>query len=138
MNLKDDIFFKECDFNTILSFANSQTEKTRALRQNSNLKNAPYPLTKNFLQSYYNSRPFSNLKNTFKNVNCAADVYSYFVMTYGFNVGSSGTGTASAAGQSSGLNPFSPFKIDLGFNFGSTGLLLWLLIAGLVVYKVTK
>ena len=135
--LRDDIFYKQCDFDIILSFANSESEKQRARSQNINVKNAPYPLTKNFLQQYYLSKDYSNLKNTFKDVNCAADVYSFFVMTYGLKVGSNSNG-ASGAGQSSGLNPFSPVKVDLGFNFGSFGSWLWILLIGFGIYKATK
>lgn len=136
--IKDDPFYKECDFNIILSFANSDAEKRRAVYQNKNLKSAPYPLTKNFLQSYYSNAAFSNLKKTFNNINCAADVYSFFVMSFGYREGS-GTSTGGASGaQSSGLNPFSPVKVDLGFTFGSFGVWLWILLIGIGVYKLTK
>lgn len=135
--LRDDPFYKECSFDVILSFANSETEKQRAKKQNSNLKLVAYPLTKNFLQTYYLSTNFSNLKKTFTDINCAADVYSYFVMSYGYKTGTN-SGGASGAGQSSGLNPFSPFKVDLGFNFGSFGSWLWIILLGYGIYKATK
>jgi len=136
-NLKDDNYNLECDFNTVLNFANSQNGIANAMRINKNINPGLYPLTELALKNYYNSSNYSNLKKTFKRVNCAADVYSYFVQSYGLTAGN-GTITGGAAGaNSSGLNPFSPFKLDLGFNLGGISWLWWL-VAGVIIYKVAK
>lgn len=127
---------RECSFDIILAYANNDAERNRAIRLNRNIKNAVYPLTKNYLQNIYNGSDYSNLKKSFVDVNCAADVYSYFIMSYGKAEGSQeGSKYASGAG-SSGLNPFGLFDADLGFNFGGYAFWLWLLIAGVVIYKV--
>jgi len=137
MKLNDDIFYLECGFAELLPFINSATEKNRAMTFNRKIKASFYPLTKSVLQNHYLNTNYSNLKKTFKSVDCAADVYSYFVQTYGMPVGSS-SGTSGAAGaNSSGLDPFGFTNLDLGFNLGRFSW-LWFLLAGLVVYKVTK
>lgn len=137
INLKDDNFSLECDYNTILNFANSQNGIASAMRINKNINPGLYPLTEIALKNYYNSSNYSNLKKTFKNIDCAADVYSYFVQSYGVQFGS-GTEPGGAAGaNSSGLNPFGLFNLDLGFNLGGISWLWWL-VAGVIVYKVAK
>lgn len=137
MRLKDDIFYLECGFAELLPFINSATEKSRAITFNRKIKSSFYPLTKQFLQNYYLTTNYAELKKSFKSVDCAADVYSYFVQTYGMPVGSP-SGTSGAAGaNSSGLGPFGLVDLDLGFNLGQFSW-LWLLLAGLVIYKVTK
>jgi len=136
-NLKDINYSLECDFNTVLNYANSQSGIANAIQINKNINPGLYPLTELALKNYYNSSNYSNLKKTFKNANCAADVYSYFVQSYGLKAGN-GTATSGAAGaNSSGLNPFSPFKLDLGFNLGGVSWLWWL-VAGVIIYKVAK
>jgi len=130
MKLRDDIFYLECGFPELLPFINSATEKNRAINFNRKIKASLYPLTKIFLQQHYLNTNYSNLKKTYKNVDCAADVYSYFISSYGQPVGSS-TGTPGATGaNSSGLNPFFGADVNLGFNFGSLGSWLWLLLIG--------
>jgi hypothetical protein len=130
MKLNDDIFYLECDFSVLLPFMNSQTEKMRVLNFNKKIKSSFYPLTKSFLQDYYLKTNYSHLKKSFKNVNCAADVYSYFVQTYGMPVGTSIGGNGAASANSSGLNPFFGAGVDLGFNLGSIGSWLWLFLLG--------
>jgi len=138
MKLNDDIYYLECDFETVLRFANSATEKRRVLSFNRKIRSSFYPLTKSVLQNHYLNTNYTELKNTFKNVDCAADVYSYFVQTYGMPVGSPSGSSGAAGANSSGLNPFFGAGVDLGFNFGAVGSYFWLLLAGLVIYKVSK
>lgn len=134
--LKDELLYFQCDWTIILNFANSLEEKSRAYNQNKLLKNAPYPLTKNFLQNYYNTTNFK-AKESMKPVSCAAPVYSYFVQTYGFKEGE-GTGGGNAIGATSdpsyGFNPFGLIP----FNFSILPWWLWLALAGVVIYKVQK
>lgn len=110
-------FTLECDFNKILIFANSNAEKNRAISQNKNVRSAPYPLTREFLINYYNSTNFY-LKQFYKNSNCASDVYSYFVATYGATsqysggTGSQASGAQTGGGSSLGLNPFFGLKLQ--------------------------
>lgn len=126
----------ECRFPVLLNFVNSSVEISRVTRLNKNISRALYPLTENFLKNYYSSTNYSNLKKTFKNGNCAADVYSYFVMSYGF-VNGTGSNSGASGANSSGLNPFGLVNADLGFNLGGLSWLWWLAI-GFVVYKVVK
>jgi hypothetical protein len=126
--LKEDIFYLECNFETLLPFINSEAEKRRVLSFNKNIKSSFYPITQKALQDYYLNTNYSNLKKSFKSVNCAADVYSYFVQSYGMRVGSSSGNEYATGGQSSGLNPFFGINADLGFNFGSFGSWLWLIL----------
>ena len=131
-------FALECDYVALLSFINSTTEKNKAIRFNRNIKSSLYPLTENFLRSVYLNTNYSNLKNTYSNINCAAQVYSYFLMSYGKTNGNGATTTTGATGaNSSGLNPFGFINADLGFNLGGLSWLWWLIIAA-GVYKVVK
>lgn len=127
----------ECDFSKLLPFINSQNEIDRAVKFNRYVKKSFYPLDEKFLKEYYNKTDFANLKKTFKNINCAADVYSYFLMSYGFKVGSEiGSDFASGA-NSSGLNPLFGINADLGFNLGAFSW-LWLLILAAGIYVIKK
>ena len=124
-----DNYSKECDFAILLPYINSSVEKSRARILNKNVSLSLYPLTKNYLVNHYLNTNYSNLKKSFSNVNCAADVYSYFIQSYGYRIGTGSDATASSA-QSSGLNPFFGVNADLGFNFGSIGSYLWLILIG--------
>jgi hypothetical protein len=131
-------FTLECDYATLLNFINTPVEKNRAIRYNRNIKASLYPLTENFLRSVYLNTDYSNLKDTYNNINCAAGVYSYFLMSYGRTVNAGTTASGATSGNnSSGLNPFGLFNADLGFNLGGISWLWWLLIAA-GVYKVVK
>lgn len=136
--MSKDNYSKECSFDVLLPYINSGAEKSRARLINKNIKSSFYPLTKKTLVDYYLNTNYSNLKNSFSSVNCAADVYSYFVQSYGFKPGSNdGTQNASGA-QSSGLNPFFGINANLGFNFGSLGSYFWILLLGYGVYKLSE
>jgi hypothetical protein len=128
----------ECNFATVLSYANSSNGIATAMRLNKNINPGLYPLTENSLKNYYYSSDYSNLKKTFKDANCAADAYSYFLQSYGLTNyhGTSGASGASGA-NSSGLNPFGLFDLDLGFNLGKFSW-LWLVLVGAIAYKVLK
>ena len=128
-----------CDFDSLLSVVNQQSEINRAKKQNRFITQNLYPLTKNFLQGYYLNSPFPIAKRTFNDVDCAAKVYSYFLQTYGFT----SEGEQQLAGQafspnSSGLGLLGQFNLDLGFNLGELFKQYWwiLLLIGVVyIYK---
>ena len=129
-----------CDFSSLLNVVNQQSEIIRAKKQNRFITNNLYPLTKNFLQSYYLNSPFTSYKKTFKDVECAAQVYSYFLMTYGY---SSEAAVAQNAGSafspnSSGLGLLGQFNLDLGFNLGELLKSYWWILALIGVIYISK
>lgn len=135
--LNDNNFSLECDFNKLLPFINSETEINRVVNFNKHIRKSFYPLNESFLKEYYTKTDFANLKKTFKNSSCAADVYSYFVMSYGYKNGSElGRDFASGA-NSSGLNPLFGVNANLGFNLGQFSW-LWLLLLAAGIYIMKK
>ena len=125
-----------CDYNEALTWANSEAGKSYLIGRNKNLKNL-FPLTENFLRTYYVNTDFGNYKNIFKNINCASDTISFLTSSFGFISGGTNPNGANAA-QSSGLNPFFGMKLNAGFDFGSLGSYLWILLVIGAVYMVKK
>jgi len=128
----------ECDWNKVLPYANSSAGISNAISQNRNIKANLFPLDRQYLNNYYNQTSFVNLKKSFKPYNCAAAMYSYWLMSYG--TGTTGTGQ-SAAGQVSGALPstgFNPYGL-IDWNILPAWLWIALLIAlGLFVYDKVK
>ena len=127
----------ECDWNKVLPLYNSIEERNRVTRINRNLRIANYPLTRNFLNSHFNQSDWS-MKSSF-NYDCAASMYSYFIMSFGKSEGgaSSNFPVPTGAGVSTGYNIFNPFGFDLDILPGW----LWFLILGVVgiwVYDKVK
>lgn len=138
--LTDDVTIEfNCNFDSLLLWANSIDGKNNAYRINKNLLVAKYPLTKNYLLSYYDSSNFYLKKyDVFKNRDCAAHVYNYFVQTFGksYNTqsGASPGGAGKAETFNTGLNPFFGF-----INLNIAGLPGWLWLALLAgIYVVVK
>jgi len=128
----------ECDWIKVLNFANSSAGITHAKQQNRYIDNSIYPLTRNFLNSYYANTNFVNLKKSFKPYDCAAAMYSYFLMSYGSGISGTGqnpSGGASGAIPSTGFNPYGAFN----WNILPSWLWIALLIAvGLFIYDKVK
>jgi hypothetical protein len=121
----------ECNWDVLLNFVNSPDEIRRAKRLNKYVSDINYPLTRSFLNNHYDSTGHD--KRSFS-YDCAASMYSYYLMFYGYKVGSgSGALPASKGGQgvSFGTNPF--FGL---FNLDSPWL--WILIALGIVIAVKK
>lgn len=124
---------KECSFDRSLSFINSNEGIKYALSVNSNLKRNLFPLTKYKLLTYYDATDFK-LKKNFKDKNCAADVLSYYLQTYGLNEGSGANTISTGEGEGlAGWNPFGEYGFDLSKLFDKNILLLLLL--GFIVLK---
>lgn len=123
----------ECDWIKLLPVANSEHERNRVLQINPNVRMAPYPLTRNFLNNYFMQSDF-NIKNKF-NYDCAASMYSYFLNTYGYTPGGGGNFPipTGAGGASSGINPGGFINANL-----FPPWLLGLLLVGLIVLFKTK
>ena len=127
----------ECEWSILLPFINSSGERSRAISINSNINVAPYPLTRSFLNTYFDNNKFNmaNYQTTFFR-DCAASMYSYFLMTFGFSPGTGGGGgkplPAKPGGQgiSFGVNPF--FGL---FDLDSPALWLLLLLGGAIVVR---
>lgn len=131
----------ECDWTVLMPFINSNSERTRAISINNNIRVAPYPLTSTYLNNYFDNNKFNlaNFNQTFYR-DCAASMYSYFLMTFGYSAGTGGNNPSlpvparpGGGGVSFGVNPFfGLFDID--------SPLLWLLMAiaaGVIVKKIT-
>jgi hypothetical protein len=126
----------ECNWDVTLPVYNSIEERNRVKKINPNLWSASYPLTRTFLNDYFNKNKFSFSSYSSFVYDCAASMYSFFLMTYGYNQ-SGNQGGASAlpavpggGGISYGFNPFfGLFDID--------NPLLWILLAigGILIYK---
>jgi len=126
----------ECNWNTVLPVYNSSDERNRVKKFNPNLIMASYPLTREYLNNH-----FSNNKYGFSNYSsfiydCAASMYSFFIMTYGYAPGTGGTinkaipAVPGGQGISYGFNPFfGLFDID--------NPMLWILLAlaGIIIVK---
>lgn len=115
----------ECTWEPILLMANSTAERLRVERFNPSLRSAPYPLTREKLNLYYNQTDFY-LKRFHDYPDCASAMYSYFLATYGQTSQTSGGGSKAVPGKrgegtSFGFNPLFGFDSPLGF-------WLWLLI----------
>ena len=127
----------ECSWSVLMPFINSSSERNRAIGINPNIRVAPYPLTSTYLNNYFDNNVFDlqSFSETFYR-DCAASMYSYFLMTFGYSPGTGGNNgkplPARPGGQgiSFGLNPFfGLFDLD--------NPLLWILLiaAGAVVVK---
>lgn len=128
----------ECDWNKILSYANSSAGINAAKNQNRNITSAVYPLTQNYLNQYYSNTNFVNLKKSFKPYNCAAAMYSYWLMSYGTGTGGVGqepSGGAAGAIPSTGFNPYGLIDWNVLPSWLWIGLLIGL---GLIVYNKIK
>lgn len=128
----------ECNWQNVLTYANSSNGILNAKKQNRNITDLNFPLTRNYLNNYYSSTNFENLKKSYKPYDCAAAMYSYWLMSYGH--GTTGTGQnpyggAAGALPSTGFNPYGAFDWNVLPNW----LWLALLIAGgLFVYDKIK
>ena len=125
----------ECDWN-VLSIYNSQAERNRVVKINPNLRLAPYPLTREYLNSYFDNNKFELSGNQFIR-DCSASMYSYFVITYGYTPktvhggGSALPAVPGGSGISYGFNPyFGLFDID--------SPILWFLLIGLGIIVIKK
>lgn len=131
-------FVLECDWNKVLSYANSSAGISAAKNQNRLIDVSLFPLSRNYLNNYYSSTNFVNLKKSFKPYDCAAAMYSYWLMSYGkgtSGVGNEPTGGASGAIPSTGFNPYGAFNWNVLPNW------LWLLLliaGGLYIYDKVK
>ena len=123
----------ECDWNKLLPVANGNHERNRVIQINPNVRMAPYPLTRNFLNDYFMRSNFT-IKNQF-NYDCAASMYSYFLNTYGYQPGGGGNFPipTGAGGASSGINPAGFINADL-----FPPWLLGLLLVGVIVFFKTR
>lgn len=137
LKLKDPVL--ECDWNILLPIINSTDERNRVKRINPNLVSASYPLTRDYLNSYFNNNKFSFSDYKSFVYDCSASMYSFFVMTFGYVPGTGGSRNlplpAQPGGQgvSFGFNPF--FGL---FDVDSPILWILLILAGaLVIKKIT-
>lgn len=126
----------ECDWNIVLPFYNSVSERSRVAKINPNLKLAKYPLTRDYLNYYY-TKSDHKLKQSITQYDCASAMYSFFVMTFGINTsnGDDGKkpGATGAEPYSTGFNPFGVINWDILPSWA-----WWLiLIAGILVVKKT-
>lgn len=135
-NLKD--YTLECDWNIVLPIYNSSEEINRVKKINPNLRNALYPLTRNYLNTYFNNSKFdfSNYESFIPD--CATSMYSFFVMTFGYVPGTGGNKGVRALpavpggqGISFGTNPF--FGL-----FDLNSPILWILLAIVGVIAIKK
>ena len=127
----------ECNWNNALPVYNSSAERNRVRKINPNLFAAGYPLTREYLNQYFDENKFSFSGYSSFVKDCAASMYSFFIMTYGYKQsGTTGGGQALPAvpgggGISFGFNPFfGLFDID--------NPLLWILLAIGVVVLIKK
>jgi len=119
----------ECDWFKLLPVVNNTDEINRVKKINPNIKLAPYPLTRQFLNNYFLNSEF-NIKSQFT-FDCAASMYSYFLNTYGYSPGGASNFpiATGAGGASSGLNPAGFINVDL-----FPPWLLALLLVGVIVF----
>lgn len=126
----------ECNWNNVLNIYNSSDERNRIKKINPNLIVASYPLTREYLNNYFNNNKFNFSDYSSFIYDCAASMYSFFIMTYGYKPGTGGTvGKALPAqpggqGISFGFNPF--FGL---FDVGNPMLWILLGIAAIVIVK---
>ena len=126
----------ECSWSNTLPVYNSATERNRVKRINPNLSIAQYPLTREYLNNYFNTNKFSFSDYSSFLYDCAASMYSFFVMTYGYKQSSSNAGGSAlpakpgGGGISYGFNPF--FGL---FDINNPILWILLLAAGIIVVK---
>jgi len=127
----------ECDWNLTLPVYNSIQERNRAKQLNPNLLRAPYPLTREFLNSYYRNTEFPDLKKTitFDLYDCSSAMYSFFVMSFGTVSGAGGGGSKPGATgnepRSTGFNPYGLIDWDFLPDWA-----WWLLlVAGVLIVK---
>ena len=128
----------ECDWNKTLYEYNSIQERNRVRQINPNLMLASYPLTREYLNTYYNNNKFSFSGYTSFVYDCAASMYSFFIMTFGYKQSANSGGGNKAfpavpggGGISFGFNPF------FGF-FDINNPLLWILFALGIVVLIKK
>ena len=124
----------ECDWNAILPFANSTEERLRIQKYNKALLYAPYPLTRDYLNNYYNLTNFY-LKQFLPQYDCASAMYTYWHSTYKQTSQTGGGGSKAMQGRrgegtSYGFNPFFGFDSPLGF-----GLWAFIIFIGYNVLK---
>lgn len=129
----------ECNWNNTLPVYNSTEEKNRVRRINPNLSKAVYPLTREFLNNYFSTNKFSFNNYSSFIYDCSASMYSFFVMTYGYE----------QSGHSSGGNALPAVPGGGGISFGFNPLfglidvdspIFWILLIAvgiIVVKKVT-
>jgi hypothetical protein len=126
----------ECSWEVTLPVYNSWEERDRVKKINPRLINAPYPLTRDFLNSYFDNTKFNFSGYSSFIRDCSASMYSYFVMSFGYTPGTTtgGSGALPAipggAGISYGLNKF--FGL---FDLNSPILWILILIIGGVAIK---
>ena len=125
--MNDETFSLVCDFDQGLSFANIASERNRIININPDISKIEYPLTKNFLQTYYNTTDYSNAKNSFNKIDCFADVYSYLILSYGKATGTGKDLTKTGSG-SSGILPFGIGNIGLSLPGWLTNIFGWILL----------
>jgi len=126
----------ECNWSTTLPIYNSNAERYRVKQINPNLAGAVYPLTREYLNSYYRSTNFPDLKRSITQYDCASAMYSYFVMSFGTATGSGGSGSKPGATganpHSTGFNPYGLIDWDLLPSW------LWILLLAAGVLAVKK
>jgi hypothetical protein len=123
----------ECNWNVVLSVYNSDTERNRVKQINPNLNVSVYPLTRDYLNNHFQNNKFGFSNYSSFVYDCAASMYSFFVMTYGYVPGTGGTITKAipavpgGQGISFGFNPFFGL-IDI------SNPMFWILLAlGLII-----
>jgi hypothetical protein len=126
----------ECNWINTLPVYNSSTERNRVKRINPNLVTAGYPLTREYLNSYFEQNKFSFSNYSSFIPDCAASMYSFFIMTFGYQQSGSNAGGGAlpakpgGGGISYGFNPFfGLFDID--------NPILWILLlaGGIILVK---
>lgn len=134
--LKDE-YSLECNWDIVLPVYNSINEKNRVIKINPNLKIANYPLTRNYLNEYFKTHKFNFSNYSSFIYDCAASMYSFFIMTYGYKAATGGnTGNQAlpavpgGQGISFGFNPF--FGV---INLDSPILWILLAVAGVLIFK---
>ena len=134
-NLSDPVL--ECNWTTVLPVYNSAIEKNRVKKINPNLVMASYPLTREFLNNHFNENKFGFSNYSSFIPDCAASMYSFFIMTFGYAPGTGGTinkaipAVPGGQGISYGFNPF--FGL-----FDINNPILWILLAAVGIIAVKK
>ena len=130
-NLNDAVL--ECDWMIVLPVYNTSQERNRVISFNYNIRNAVYPLTRNYLNGFYNQTNYQH--KSYFNFDCAASMYSYFLTFYGrpAGYGASNFPFATGAGVSTGYNFLNPLGVDWDILPGWLWILI--LIGAVIVVK---